>query len=275
LARIRQIKPEFFLDDELAGCSISTRYLFIGLWPIADRLGRLEYRPTRIKAMVFPYDDDITVKKVTGMLDQLSENGFIIEYVVADRKYIQIRSFTKHQHCHLKETPSTIPEPTESTVLAPVLSGVHRTSTVLAPVLHRTSRGTSTSTSTNGEMEYGVMEEGAEAPVSGSTLFEIYKIENQKLPTCIKLTDDRRQKSLSRIKDNGFVDDFRKAVIRAQGCAFLLGQNDRGWKATFDWFITNDQNVYKVLEGKYEKEESEDVKRVREFFSDVESELPV
>ena len=32
---------------------------------------------------------------------------------------------------------------------------------------------------------------------------------------------------------------------------FLEGQNDRGWVATFDWIIANDNNAVKVLEGNY------------------------
>jgi hypothetical protein len=90
------------------------------------------------------------------------------------------------------------------------------------------------------------------AAASSSILFEIYQKENTKLPICMKLTDDRKEKSLARIKDNGFSEDFRKAVIKAQSCAFLLGSNDRGWKASFDWLIANGKNVYKVLEGKYD-----------------------
>ncbi|MFH1236241.1 MAG: hypothetical protein V1685_04885 [Parcubacteria group bacterium] len=92
------------------------------------------------------------------------------------------------------------------------------------------------------------------APVIvSSLLFDIYQSENKNLPTCLKLTDDRREKCLARLKDNGFAEDFRKAVIKAQGCGFLTGSNDRGWRASFDWLIANGKNVYKVLEGKYDK----------------------
>jgi len=50
MPRIRQIKPEFYLDDELAQCSRDARLLFPGLWILADRAGRLECRPAKIKA---------------------------------------------------------------------------------------------------------------------------------------------------------------------------------------------------------------------------------
>jgi hypothetical protein len=141
MARIRQIKPEFFLDDELATTSRDGRLLFIGLWTIADREGRLEDRPGKIKAQIFPYDVDLSYQKIDALLSNLYELNFIIRYQINTHKYIQIRSFSKHQHCHVKESPSTIQ--------APDLSGAPGTSTVLAPVLHRTSTYTSTSTSTS------------------------------------------------------------------------------------------------------------------------------
>ena len=39
---------------------------------------------------------------------------------------------------------------------------------------------------------------------------------------------------------------------RAAATPFLAGEGARGWRANFDWFIANDTNVRKVLEGLYE-----------------------
>ncbi len=76
MPRIRQIKPEFYLDDELARCSRDARLLFPGLWMLADRAGRLENRPAKIKAQIFPYDNDIDGAKVTELLSQLEARRF-------------------------------------------------------------------------------------------------------------------------------------------------------------------------------------------------------
>ena len=48
-----------------------------------------------------------------------------------------------------------------------------------------------------------------------------------------------------------YLADFAAAVSQAQLIPFLYGRNDRQWRATLDWFIANDENVYRVLEGKY------------------------
>lgn len=109
MARARNIKPSFFTNDELAEIDPLGRLLFIALWTMADREGRLEDRPKRIKAEALPYDDaDADV-----LLNDLQEHGFILRYVMSGNRYIQVLNFTKHQNPHVKEAPSTIPAPGE------------------------------------------------------------------------------------------------------------------------------------------------------------------
>jgi len=105
MARSRNIKPGFFLNEELAEIEPLGRLLFAGLWTIADREGRLEDRPRRIKAAVLPYDDC----DVDHLLNELYKQKFIIRYEVDGARYIQITNWHKHQNPHCKEKPSTIP----------------------------------------------------------------------------------------------------------------------------------------------------------------------
>lgn len=107
MARIRTIKPQFFLNEELAELPYEHRLLFVGLWTQADREGRLEDRPKRLKAELFPYD----AVDMGGMLDRLHNRGFIQRYTVADKRYIQVVKFLAHQYPHIKEPNSTIPAP--------------------------------------------------------------------------------------------------------------------------------------------------------------------
>lgn len=106
--RARNIKPGFFKNDTLAELDFAGRLLFIGLWGIADREGRLEDRPKKIKAEIFPYDD-VNVDSFLGELDRL---GFILRYEAGEARYIQIVNFDKHQNPHPREAASLIPEPT-------------------------------------------------------------------------------------------------------------------------------------------------------------------
>jgi DnaD/phage-associated family protein len=107
MARSRNIKPGFFLNDELAECEPLARLLFAGLWCIADREGRLEDRPKRIKAEILPYDDC----DIDQLLNQLAQHGFILRYEIDGCQYIQIVNFSKHQNPHYKESESIIPSP--------------------------------------------------------------------------------------------------------------------------------------------------------------------
>lgn len=108
MARCRNLKPGFFTNERLAELPPLTRLLFAGLWCIADREGRLEDRPKRIKVELFPYDE----YDVNDGLDQLAKGGdpFILRYSVAQTRYIQIRNFRQHQCPHNTEKPSVIPE---------------------------------------------------------------------------------------------------------------------------------------------------------------------
>ena len=118
MARSRNIKPGFFLNDELALVEPLGRILFAGLWCIADRKGRLEDRPRRIKAEVLPYDNC----DLDDLLNQLVKHGFIIRYEVDGEAYIQVTNFMKHQNPHKNERDSEIPAPDcshTSTIQAP------------------------------------------------------------------------------------------------------------------------------------------------------------
>lgn len=103
--RARNIKPGFFTNADLVELPVETRLLFIGLWLMADRAGRLQDRPRQIKMELFPADS----YDVDDMLDQLGKAEFIIRYEVDKSKYIQVVNFEKHQHPHIREKPSVIP----------------------------------------------------------------------------------------------------------------------------------------------------------------------
>ena len=107
MARARNIKPGFFQNDLLAEITPLGRLLFAGLWTIADRAGRLEDRPKRIKAAVLPYDEC----DVDELLSELEQKAFVVRYCVESERFIQVQNFVKHQNPHCKEPESTIPAP--------------------------------------------------------------------------------------------------------------------------------------------------------------------
>ena len=107
MARARNIKPAFFKNETLVELPVETRLLFIGLWTLADREGRLEDRPKRIKMEIYPADEF----NVDSMLNQLCSGGFLLRYEVEFVRYIEIINFVKHQDPHYREKASEIPPP--------------------------------------------------------------------------------------------------------------------------------------------------------------------
>jgi len=107
MARIRTIKPSFFKNEDLVELDFGVRLLFISLWTLADRDGRLEDRPKRIKMEMFPADNF----DVDSGLNDLARFNFLVRYEIDGKKYIQINNFTKHQNPHHMEVKSEIPPP--------------------------------------------------------------------------------------------------------------------------------------------------------------------
>lgn len=118
MSRARNIKPGFFRNSDLADLPFEARLLFIGLWTLADRAGRLEDKPKQIKIEVFPADN----VDCDALLNDIAATGMLERYEVDGKRYLQVVNFSKHQNPHRDEKASTIPECIEhcaSTVQAP------------------------------------------------------------------------------------------------------------------------------------------------------------
>jgi hypothetical protein len=106
MARQRNVAPGFFRNEDLGECSPLARLLFAGLWCWADRLGRVEDRPRRLKAEILPYDE----ADGEALVAELTARGFLRRYESAGVKVIQIVNFEKYQKPHPREAPSTLPD---------------------------------------------------------------------------------------------------------------------------------------------------------------------
>lgn len=112
MSRTRSLRPGFFKNDLLAELPFEARLLFAGLWTLADKKGRLEDRPKKIKMEIFPADEVDT----NGLLTQLADKKFITRYEVEGEGYIQVNKFLDHQHPHPKEPESLIPDQPKAVV---------------------------------------------------------------------------------------------------------------------------------------------------------------
>lgn len=92
MTKIRSVSPPFYNNDTLGNLPPLTRLLFIGLWCLADREGRLQDRPRAIKKALLGYDD-VTAGQVDGMLQELHNAGLIIRYQAKGSSFIQVVDF--------------------------------------------------------------------------------------------------------------------------------------------------------------------------------------
>jgi hypothetical protein len=266
--RARGIKPGLLKNEVLGVADALYTILFEGLWMLADRSGRLEDRPLRIKAEVFPYRDGLDPN---AMLGWLQSNGFIQRYTVSGVAYIQILSFDKHQNPHVKEPASVIPAPDE-----------HGASTVQAPDKHQTSTSVARLTPDSGlltpdsgekkEPSALVASADAERAARGYTvppcptqdIVTAYAEVLPMLPQVAVLNDSRRRAIAARWREVTGTDRmtaeqgrewFRWFFDRVRGSPFLTGngapdRNGRVWRADLDWLMAP-THFARVIEGRY------------------------
>lgn len=75
------------------------------------------------------------------------------------------------------------------------------------------------------------------------------------LPRVQKLTAPRKASLRKRLADCGGLDGWRDACHRVAASAFLCGENDRGWKADFDFLVT-ESKFTKLMEGGYDRSDN-------------------
>lgn len=119
MARIRSIKPEFFLHDKLFKAEkkskLPLRVAFPGLWTVADREGRFKWKVSELKLQILPHDR-VDFEKVLQVLEQ---EGFIKKYVVNEKEYGFIPSWFDHQKIRPDEAKSVLPAPPNTTRVNP------------------------------------------------------------------------------------------------------------------------------------------------------------
>ena len=84
-----------------------------------------------------------------------------------------------------------------------------------------------------------------------NNFLNIYNEECTNLPKCLKITEKRKVAINKCLKEKIDEEVFKQICIKANQSNFLIGENDRNWKADFD-FVTRSDKAMQILEGKYE-----------------------
>lgn len=263
MARIRSIKPEFFVSAQVADCSTTARLLFVGLWIFADDAGRHPANCKQLQMEVFP-GDAFTNAEIRSWIDELITQGLVIEYEAEHEAQMQVYwQVTGWHHQKIEKPRVRYPSPESGNIRQPF--GNHSAtprqpfgdhSTTRSPTTGPESTGRETirkdlytSLSSDGVCEKPPPREGG---AKAENLVETWNAAAEKIPQLAavrKLTQERRRKIRSRIKhDPGFTGTFADAIRRLP----IPNTESFTWQPDFDWMIANDTNAVKLAEGKYD-----------------------
>ncbi|MCY1531581.1 hypothetical protein D9M68_668100 [compost metagenome] len=272
MARARNIKPGIMANEDLAELEPLARLLFIYLWMLADREGRLEDRPKRIKAEALPYDN----ADADEMLDDLAQAGFIHRYEVAGAKIIQVLNFAKHQTPHVREQASSLPG------VAGESPKEEQCTTKEVPE-HNLGNDEQSPRSPDSLIPDSLIPEEEHVDADASTpaepvphqtgqllqldrlpyeqIRELYnRILGGKLKRCMGVTEVHRKhiRAAYNLKlEDGFpvreggLEFWEGLFHDVLDCPFMLGDNNRAWRADFE-FLTTASKIQRFMEGKYD-----------------------
>lgn len=261
MARTRSIRPDDFLDETLGAedFPVAAHLLRLGLNCLADKEGRLEDRPQRIRAQIFPYRTSLNVEELLQKLEQV---GSIRRYAVAGTRFIQLVGFSEAQNPHPNEAKSrlpgpelhdggtatpphvitgSIPEPREGTPARHLISDPG--SLISDPGSLISSPPPSADVGKSAE----VGEEGGQPVLvavagGGPRPEDLQAIWNKlagpkKLGRWVKLTDDQRRLARLSLKACPDLSTWEAWLSAELQNPWNLGENPSGWRAGVDWLL--------------------------------------
>ncbi|MFI1013055.1 hypothetical protein [Streptomyces sp. NPDC020965] len=109
MSRIRTVKPELFVSEDIASVSVTAVLTFIGLLTLSDDSGRCRDHPAIIAGRLWALRQEHTPAHVAQDLEELAEAGLICRYTGCNgRTYLHIVKWEEHQKIN-RATDSRLP----------------------------------------------------------------------------------------------------------------------------------------------------------------------
>lgn len=93
--------------------------------------------------------------------------------------------------------------------------------------------------------------EGPQKESECSKIIDLYNSICKSLTPAITISASRTELIKNALKTRS-PDELKEIFIRAQSSPFLTGGGDKGWKASLDW-ILKEENIAKILDGNFDK----------------------
>lgn len=235
MARKRMIDPSIWINEDFGTLTNLAKLVFIGLFSIADDEGRGKASPAYIKAVLFPYNDDLRVADIEKALSEISSKMSVIFYSCDENKYYTLTSWNKWQKID-KPSESSIPAYEEDNKDIRLTFDESSTNIRRVVVPNRKE------------------ENRKEKEEKRIRIKDIYNQFCTNLPQVQKITD-KREKAIDKFLKEFTEEQFKEICILANSTNFLIGKNAKGWKADFDFLMRTDKAT-SILEGKYSNNES-------------------
>lgn len=98
MARIRTVKPDLFINERVAACSVTAVVTYVGLFTQADDHGRHRDNAAIIAGVLWPLRAEHTPVHVEDDLQQLADAGLVCRYTGCDgKRYLHITGWFEHQ----------------------------------------------------------------------------------------------------------------------------------------------------------------------------------
>lgn len=247
MARKRMIDPSIWQSEDFGKLSNLAKVVFIGLFSLADDEGRGRANPMYLKSILFPYNEKMRSTDVEVALSEISRNMSILFYSYNESNYYSLLSWNTFQKID-KPTESKIPAFEKDNQEFRLLFDEGST---------RTSRGVPPK-----RKEDNIKEKEEKR----KEIVDVYNSICTNLSKIQKITD-KRKKSIDAFAKEFTLDQFKEICEKANTTDFLIGKNDRGWKADFDFLMRIDKATA-ILEEKYNTSN----KKTREVFEQREYE---
>ena len=290
MARIRSLHPGQWTDEDFVACSFPARLLALALRNEADDNGVFEWKPLAIKMRLFPADP----VDVAALLDELSANRQVASFEESGKRYGVIRNFRRWQRPDKPKSWHPLPDTLRSyaglvddrapTARPPVADRSPNSSAEVGGRRKEEDEGGNPEEGGGAgapapsppEPDQPRSQGGALAPAPAAqpdrdpddllpialdrtTEGEAVRRWNAMavqydLPAVAKLTEARRRALRARLRDAGGIEGITAAIERVSRSAFCRGSSDRGWRADFDWFVS-ERGFTRLMEGKFDDRE--------------------
>ncbi len=224
------IDPNIWQSEDFGKLSNLAKVVFIGLFSLADDEGRGRANPTYLKSTLFPYNEKMRSTDVEVALSEISRNMSILFYSYNESNYYSLLSWNTFQKID-KPTESKIPAFEKDNQEFRLLFDEGST---------RTSRGVPPK-----RKEDNIKEKEDKR----NEVVDVYNSLCTNLSKIQKITD-KRKKSIDAFIKEFSIEQFKEICEKANTTDFLIGKNDRGWKADFDFLMRIDKATA-ILEEKY------------------------